>query len=165
MTVRELHEIGEFADVRSLFDAIWRPDPANPPVTVELMRVFSHAGGYVAGAYEDGELVGACVGLLASGNSLHSHVTGAVPGRGRRPRAEVAPAAVVPGARHRPHHLDLRPAGAPQRLLQHRQARRPPLRVRGELLRPDGRLHQRRRRVRPPGGRVAAQGGGRGAAP
>ncbi|MEU4327725.1 GNAT family N-acetyltransferase [Nonomuraea dietziae] len=82
VTVRELHEIGEFADVRRLFDAIWRPDPANPPVTVELMRVFSHAGGYVAGAYEDGELVGACVGLLASGDSLHSHVTGAVPGRG-----------------------------------------------------------------------------------
>ncbi|MEV2267355.1 GNAT family N-acetyltransferase [Nonomuraea africana] len=82
VAVRELHEIGEFAAVHRLFDAIWRPDPANPPVTVELLRVFSHAGGYVAGAFEGGELVGASVGILASGNSLHSHVTGAVPGRG-----------------------------------------------------------------------------------
>ncbi|MFE3452159.1 GNAT family N-acetyltransferase [Nonomuraea sp. NPDC059194] len=82
VVVRELHRIDEFAEVFRLFDEIWRPDPANPPVTVELMRVFSHTGGYVAGAYEGERLVGASVGLLAAGNALHSHVTGAEPGRG-----------------------------------------------------------------------------------
>ncbi|MFD1933819.1 MULTISPECIES: GNAT family N-acetyltransferase [Nonomuraea] len=82
VVVRELRQIGEFADVFRLFDEIWHPAPANPPVTVELMRVFSHTGGYVAGAYEGGRLVGASVGILAKDNTLHSHVTGAAPGRG-----------------------------------------------------------------------------------
>ncbi|MET9336366.1 GNAT family N-acetyltransferase [Nonomuraea sp. NPDC003804] len=78
--VRELHRIDEFADVFRLFDEIWHPDPANPPVTVELMRVLSHTGSYVAGAYEGDRLVGASVGILAAGNTLHSHVTGAAQG-------------------------------------------------------------------------------------
>lgn len=82
MVVRELRRIDEFAEVFRLFDEIWHPEPANPPVTVELMRVFSHTGSYVAGAYEGGTLVGASVGVLAEGNTLHSHVTGAAPGRG-----------------------------------------------------------------------------------
>ncbi|MEU7000618.1 GNAT family N-acetyltransferase [Nonomuraea sp. NPDC046570] len=80
--IRELREMREFAEVFRLFDVIWRPEPGNPPVTVELMKVISHAGGYLAGAYEDGALVGASVALLAAGGGLHSHVTGASIGRG-----------------------------------------------------------------------------------
>ncbi|MGJ6969654.1 GNAT family N-acetyltransferase, partial [Streptosporangium sp. G11] len=82
--VVELVEIGEFEDVQRLFDGIWHPDPANPPITVEMMRALSHAGNYVAGAYEGGTLVGASVGFLGApaGQVLHSHVTGALAGRG-----------------------------------------------------------------------------------
>lgn len=82
--VVELAEIGEFEDVQRLFDGIWNPDPANPPITVEMMRALSHAGNYVAGAYEGGTLVGASVGFLGApaGQVLHSHVTGALAGRG-----------------------------------------------------------------------------------
>jgi predicted GNAT superfamily acetyltransferase len=80
--VRELHEMREFADLYRLFDGIWHPEPGNPPVTLELMKVFSHAGGYVAGAYAGEELVGGSVGILAEDRTLHSHVTGAVIGKG-----------------------------------------------------------------------------------
>jgi predicted GNAT superfamily acetyltransferase len=82
VTIRELRDVGEFLDVYQLFDDIWHPDPRNAPVSVELMVGFSHAGGYVAGAYEDGKLVGASVGFRADGQALHSHVTGATIGRG-----------------------------------------------------------------------------------
>lgn len=83
MKIRELREIDEFKEVYRLFDDIWHPAPHNPPVTIELMIGFAHTGNYVAGAYdEEGTLVGASVGFRAAGRTLHSHVTGAVIGRG-----------------------------------------------------------------------------------
>ncbi|MDP9849715.1 putative GNAT superfamily acetyltransferase [Streptosporangium lutulentum] len=82
--LRELHLIEEFEDVFRLFDDIWRPDPGSAPVTVEMMRALSHAGNYVAGAYDGDRLVGASVAFLGAppGQVLHSHVTGASIGRG-----------------------------------------------------------------------------------
>ncbi|MEU8271919.1 GNAT family N-acetyltransferase [Sphaerisporangium sp. NPDC049002] len=82
--VRELHEIAEFELVHRLYDEIWHPEPANVPMSVELMRAFSHSGNYVAGAFEGAVLVGASVGFLAGppGTALHSHVTGSIIGRG-----------------------------------------------------------------------------------
>ncbi|GAB3155028.1 GNAT family N-acetyltransferase [Microbispora hainanensis] len=85
LRVAELRTIAEFERVVRLFDGIWHPEPWNPPITAELMRALSHAGGYVAGAFEGRELVGAAVAFLAApaGQALHSHVTGAVrPGAG-----------------------------------------------------------------------------------
>ncbi|MBB5780778.1 GNAT family N-acetyltransferase [Nonomuraea jabiensis] len=80
--VRELHEMAEFEQVDALFDGIWRFGTGAPPITVELMRALAHAGGYVAGAFDGGRLVGGSIGFLASGNALHSHVTGTAAGRG-----------------------------------------------------------------------------------
>ncbi|WP_344887427.1 GNAT family N-acetyltransferase, partial [Nonomuraea antimicrobica] len=80
--VRELHEIAEFERVHALFDGIWHFGSADPPITLELMCALSHAGGYVAGAFEGGSMVGASVGFLAAGAALHSHVTGTAAGRG-----------------------------------------------------------------------------------
>ncbi|MEV0229582.1 GNAT family N-acetyltransferase [Nonomuraea sp. NPDC050786] len=82
VVIRELLEIDEFEEAYRLFDDIWHPAPHNPPVTVELMIGFAHTGNYVAGAYEAGRLVGASVGFRAADGALHSHVTGAVVGRG-----------------------------------------------------------------------------------
>ncbi|WP_345530755.1 GNAT family N-acetyltransferase [Microbispora amethystogenes] len=85
LRIAELSTNDEFGRVVRLFDGIWHPEPWNPPVTAELMRALSHAGGYVAGAFDGPDLVGACVGFLAApaGEVLHSHVTGAVrPGAG-----------------------------------------------------------------------------------
>jgi predicted GNAT superfamily acetyltransferase len=82
MVIRELRKIDEFRQVYRLFDEIWHPDPRNVPITVELMIGFAHTGNYVAGAFEGDTLVGASVGFLAAGRTLHSHVTGAVMSRG-----------------------------------------------------------------------------------
>ncbi|MFI6482078.1 GNAT family N-acetyltransferase [Nonomuraea sp. NPDC050663] len=83
MRIAELRTVDDFQRAYRLFDDIWHPEPGNPPMPVELMVAFAHAGGYLAGAYSpDGEMVGASVGFLADGNALHSHVTGARPGMG-----------------------------------------------------------------------------------
>ena len=63
VTVREVTDLAELEDVVRLFAAIWGRD-ANPPMTVELLRAFTKAGNYVGGAFEDGRLVGACVGFF-----------------------------------------------------------------------------------------------------
>ncbi|GAA0989700.1 hypothetical protein GCM10009555_074110 [Acrocarpospora macrocephala] len=78
--LRELQEISDFERVFRLYDDIWHPDPLNAPVSVEMMRALSHAGNYVAGAFDGDDLVGASVAFLSApiGESLHSHVTGAV---------------------------------------------------------------------------------------
>ena len=47
-----------------------------------MLRALAHAGGFVAGAYGDGELVGVSFGFLGLGESdlhLHSHITGVAP--------------------------------------------------------------------------------------
>ncbi|WP_240973373.1 hypothetical protein [Nonomuraea composti] len=82
VVIRELRKLGEFKQVYRLFDEIWHPEPANAPVTVELMAGFAHTGNYVAGAFAGDAMVGASVGFLAAERSLHSHVTGAVIGKG-----------------------------------------------------------------------------------
>jgi predicted GNAT superfamily acetyltransferase len=76
--VRELADLDQLNAVYRLFNAIWRPDPSNPPVTTELLRALTKAGNYVAGAFEGHQLVGACVGFFGapSSTTMHSHVAG-----------------------------------------------------------------------------------------
>ncbi|WP_371525379.1 GNAT family N-acetyltransferase [Streptomyces sp. NBC_01283] len=83
LVVRELHELHELEGANALFETIWGSSPGSSPMGVEQMRALSHAGNYVAGAFEDGRLVGASVAFFAApaGEALHSHVTGALPGR------------------------------------------------------------------------------------
>jgi predicted GNAT superfamily acetyltransferase len=78
--IRGLTEIPDLQQVFELYGRIWHPDPTNPPITTEFLRALSHAGNYVAGAYRDGEMVGACVGFYAepAGQAMHSHVAGVV---------------------------------------------------------------------------------------
>ncbi|MBO2457612.1 GNAT family N-acetyltransferase [Actinomadura violacea] len=80
--IRELHDLADLQETYRLIGRIWGDDAG--PVSVEMMRALAHAGNYVAGAYEDGRMVGCSVAFLAApaGTALHSHVTGAVAGRG-----------------------------------------------------------------------------------
>ncbi|ARX80984.1 hypothetical protein SMD44_00382 [Streptomyces alboflavus] len=82
--IRELHDMADFEAVSLLYADIWGSEPGQSPLSAEAMRALSHAGNYVAGAYEDGRLVGASVAFFGEpiGASLHSHITGAVMGRG-----------------------------------------------------------------------------------
>ncbi|MFI6318041.1 GNAT family N-acetyltransferase [Nonomuraea sp. NPDC050556] len=83
IAIRELHGIAEFGQVMDLFEEIWHFDPDSRPITVELMRAMSHAGNYVAGAFDGaGRMVGASVGFFSSRSTLHSHITGATAGHG-----------------------------------------------------------------------------------
>jgi predicted GNAT superfamily acetyltransferase len=79
VSVRALTDIAELTGVVELFATIWGRS-ANPPVTVELLRAFTKAGNYVAGAFDDDRLVGACVAFFApAGGALHSHIAGVAP--------------------------------------------------------------------------------------
>jgi predicted GNAT superfamily acetyltransferase len=54
---------------------------STPLVSVEMLAAISHAGGYVAAAFDQDRMVGASVGFLArhgGASALHSHVTGVV---------------------------------------------------------------------------------------
>ena len=77
VSVRELSELGDLEQVVVLFSDIWARS-ANPPMTLELLRAFTKAGNYVAGAFEGGTMVGACVGFFhaPSEDALHSHIAG-----------------------------------------------------------------------------------------
>ncbi|MEV7014017.1 GNAT family N-acetyltransferase, partial [Streptosporangium sp. NPDC051022] len=57
--LRELHSIEELEQVYRLLLDIWQADASSAPISVELMRALSHAGNYVAGAYDGERLVGA----------------------------------------------------------------------------------------------------------
>ena len=75
--VRMLDDLSDLASVDVLFASVW--GPGTPVIGVELLRALSHSGGYIAGAYLEGRLVGASVGFRGSHRgrpSLHSHATG-----------------------------------------------------------------------------------------
>jgi predicted GNAT superfamily acetyltransferase len=77
VAVREVSDLGELAAVVALYADIWGRD-ATPPMSLELLRAFTKAGNYVGGAFEDGRLVGACVGFFhaPAEDALHSHIAG-----------------------------------------------------------------------------------------
>lgn len=82
LQVRELYALQDLEQAVALMAHIWQsPEPSTG---VGLLRALAHVGNYVAGAYRDGELVGASVAFLAApvGRSLYSHVTCALPGTG-----------------------------------------------------------------------------------
>ncbi|MFD8495582.1 GNAT family N-acetyltransferase [Amycolatopsis sp. NPDC059657] len=87
VTVRDLAEVPDLTAVCQLFESIWqREEPGSGPVSAELLRAMVASGNYVSGAFDDGELVGACFGFFGSPakSSLHSHIAGVAPkGMGR----------------------------------------------------------------------------------
>lgn len=78
VSIRELAGLDDLDAVCQLFHSIWRPDPANPPATTELLRALTKAGNYLAGAYDGDRLVGACLGFFGApaDETLHSHIAG-----------------------------------------------------------------------------------------
>jgi predicted GNAT superfamily acetyltransferase len=81
LEIRTLDTAEEMAGIVSVFQQVW--GSVTPIVGVELLRAIAHAGGYVAGAFDAGNTVGASFGFLgrhAGQDALHSHVTGILPG-------------------------------------------------------------------------------------
>jgi predicted GNAT superfamily acetyltransferase len=81
VSIRVLDEIDEFHEVSTIFGQIW--GSSRPPVSPELLRAVSHAGGYVAGAFVGTQMIGASFAFLARHRgepALHSHITGILAG-------------------------------------------------------------------------------------
>ena len=76
--IRILDDMEALTEASLLFAEVWRTgDESQLPA--ELMRALTHAGNYAAGAYAEGDLVGAIVGFLGRDDKtiyLHSHILG-----------------------------------------------------------------------------------------
>ena len=78
VTIRELTDLAGIEGASALFNQVWN-DPGGPIMPVNLVRALSSAGNYVAGAFSDGVMVGAIVGVLGLHGGelvLHSHILG-----------------------------------------------------------------------------------------
>lgn len=78
MTIRMLHTLAEARAVVRLFAGIWDAAEDRGPIDVSMVMALAHAGCYVAGAFDDDELIGASVGFIGGRHrdQLHSHITG-----------------------------------------------------------------------------------------
>ncbi|MCO8274107.1 GNAT family N-acetyltransferase [Actinoplanes sp. TRM 88003] len=76
--IRIVTELAELHEIFWLFDSIWHSAPAHAPVSRELLRAMSKAGNYVAGAFDETGLVGACAAFFAAPDrhEIHSHIAG-----------------------------------------------------------------------------------------
>lgn len=69
------------ADDLEAAPGVWRRIWDDPVMERHLLTALEHAGNYVAGAFVDGEAVGAAAGFFGppADRTLHSHVAGVVP--------------------------------------------------------------------------------------
>ena len=80
--IRLLDGMAQIDEAMETFRAVWGFSDREAPISAELLRAFSFAGAYVAGAYADGTVVGASAGFLAERDGsvhLHSHISGVAP--------------------------------------------------------------------------------------
>ena len=141
----------------ALFDEIWEPDSGNSSMRLDLLRALTKAGNYAVGRLRRWRAV-SCSGR-ASGSSgrpshaeLHSHIAGVRPaglGRSVGFALKVHQRAWCLRRGRAGDRVDLRPADQAERVLQPGQAGGAADGVPAELLRRDGRRHQRRDRDRP----------------
>src|SRR3954469_4217771 len=78
--VVELHDIDELTAAAALYQEVWQTDTRSAPVSPDLMRALSHAGGYVAGAYDGSRLVAASLAFHTGDPDvgLHSHISAVI---------------------------------------------------------------------------------------
>lgn len=79
ITIGEIHDLAGETAVSQLFDVVWGSEGQMP---ANLLHAVSHAGNYLAAAYEDDRMVGAAFGFFGERDGevyLHSHMTGVHP--------------------------------------------------------------------------------------
>jgi predicted GNAT superfamily acetyltransferase len=82
--IRDVHTMSEIKAVSELFDRVWGSKENDPLMAPGMLRAMTHAGNYAAGAFVDGEMIGAVTGFLGTdddGPYLHSHILGVEDGR------------------------------------------------------------------------------------
>lgn len=83
VVVRELRGLTEMDALRLTAGNVWGATAAGM-VSSDFLMALAHAGGYIAGAFDNDEMVGCSFGILARHDGdwcLHSHITGIVPER------------------------------------------------------------------------------------
>lgn len=91
LTVRALVEHDELDAARKVWDLAWPSVEEGTQVTPNLLRAIEHSGGYLSGAYDGDQMVGAALALVARHrtdtgweNYLHSHLAATRPGQADR---------------------------------------------------------------------------------
>lgn len=84
--VASARDLEGLATAAAVVDEVWRPRPEDRPISVGLLRAMTHVGNYCSIAYAEGRPVGVCIGFfgLEGELTLHSHITGVVPGHAGR---------------------------------------------------------------------------------
>lgn len=81
--LRELEGRDEMEALLACFDTVWGLSPQARPLSAEALLALSHAGNPVVGAFLNGAMVGASIGMCgvrSDGTAvLRSHMTGVVP--------------------------------------------------------------------------------------
>ena len=139
--IRQLFHLEEFDDVVELQKTIWSfADIELLPL--RFLVVVTKVGGHVFGAFDGARMIGFCFaipGIKPDGRPyLHSHMLGVLPEYRNAqigPPPQAPPARGCPGARHRADRVDLRSAGAQERLFQYREAGRHRAALRGKSVR------------------------------
>ncbi|HEY3085355.1 MAG TPA: GNAT family N-acetyltransferase [Candidatus Dormibacteraeota bacterium] len=83
--IKELSELEDLERLSELFALIWgRTD--EPPLDTDILKALAISGNYIAGAFEEGRLVGGLVGWLGPREELHmhSHILGVLPDSEKR---------------------------------------------------------------------------------
>ncbi|MFV0320129.1 MAG: GNAT family N-acetyltransferase [Microbacterium sp.] len=82
--IRPLDTVGEVFRAADVLSEVWGGDRSGMPPN--LLRALAHAGNYAVGIYDEGQMVGASVAFFAApgARSMHSHITGLLPGQRRR---------------------------------------------------------------------------------
>ena len=81
VTVDEVHEIDELVELNRVIDTVWHRE--GDAVAMEMLRALAHSGNCILAARSGTEMVGATVsfrGVHQGRPTLHSHITGIVPG-------------------------------------------------------------------------------------
>src|SRR6266704_2782395 len=81
--VIELREMADMHAVAELFVSRWTTPAPHSPLSPNLLRALAWTGNYVAGAFRDGQLLGASAGFLRQADAqpcLFSHTTSVLPG-------------------------------------------------------------------------------------
>ena len=78
--IRPLETIAQIHEASDVLRRVWSGDRDTMPPG--LMRALAHSGNYVVGLYEGERMVGASVAFFGppAARSMHSHITGVVPG-------------------------------------------------------------------------------------
>ena len=82
--IRPLETIEGIHEASRLFDAVWVGDRATMPANI--LRALEHSGNYVVGLFDGDRMIGASAAFFGppAERSMHSHITGVLPGyRGR----------------------------------------------------------------------------------